>query len=151
MTKRPNLTKEQKDFIAERREAGWSTNRIAIRLGVSPGSVAWHCLQMAVDPPNARPIDKTIKGPLVCSRNGMPVRRFTPEDDEKLLALSVAGKSNTEVARALNRRSNSIRGRLMTLARHEARAEMIAEAAANTPASADSAAALRLARQERHA
>jgi hypothetical protein len=35
MTRRPNLTKEQKEFAAERREAGWSINRIAMRLGVS--------------------------------------------------------------------------------------------------------------------
>jgi hypothetical protein len=78
-----------------------------------------------VSPPNALPIDKAIKGPAVCMRNGKAVRRFTPADDEKILSLSLAGKSDTEISRALDRRPNSIRGRLMTLARHQARAERL--------------------------
>jgi hypothetical protein len=129
MTRRPNLTAEQKEFCAEKREAGWSYLRIARKLGVSQGSVSWHCLQMGADPPNARPIDKTIRTPLIAMRNGKPVRRFTPEDDARLTAMSMAGKGDTQIGRALGRRPNSIRGRLMILARHEARDELRLEAA----------------------
>lgn len=124
MSRRPNLTQEQKDFAFEKREAGWSINRIAMRLGVSPGSIAWHCLAMGADPPNARPIDKAIKGPVSCLRNGKSVRRFTPEEDQQLVAMRLAGKTDTQIGRVVGRRSNSIRGRLMTLARHDARAEI---------------------------
>ena len=123
MSRRPNLAKEQKEFAAEKRESGWSINRIALRLGVSPGAIAWHCLQMGADPPNARPIDKTIKGPRVCMRTGKPVCRFTEIEDRQLIALSLAGKSDVEIGRAIGRKPNSVRGRLMTLARHDARAE----------------------------
>ncbi len=56
-------------------------------------------------------------------RNGHPVRRYSAEDDAKLLAMEAEGKRIAEMARALGRQSNSVRARLMTLARHEARAE----------------------------
>ncbi len=125
MTRRPNLTQQQKDFAAGKREASWSIERIARYLDVSPGAVAWHCLAMGADPPNAKPIDKTIRGPLVYMRNGRPVRRFTAIEDQELLALSLAGKTDHQIAKVMRRRHNSIRGRLMTLARHEARAEKV--------------------------
>jgi len=80
---------------------------------------------MGADPPNAKPIDKTIRGPLVYMRNGRPVRRFTAIEDQELLALSLAGKTDHQIAKVMRRRHNSIRGRLMTLARHEARAEKV--------------------------
>ena len=57
------------------------------------------------------------------TRNGFAVRHFTPEEDDRLLALEAEGKTYTEIGRLMNRKPNSIRGRLMTLARREARAE----------------------------
>jgi hypothetical protein len=128
--RRPNLTMEQKEFAATKREAGWSHARIARQLGVSPGSVAWHCLKVAADPPKAKPIDATMRGPALYDRNGKPVRRFTPEEDQQILTMRLAGKTPTQIGRALKRRHNSIVGRLMTLARHEARLERAQERAA---------------------
>lgn len=129
MSRRPNLTQAQKDFAVEKREAGWSHERIARAIDRSAGAVAWHCLALAADPPNARPIDKTIRGPLVVMRSGKPVRRYTPEDDAQLLELALAGNTHSQIGRVMKRRPNSIKGRLMTLARHEARAEKLSEAA----------------------
>jgi DNA-binding CsgD family transcriptional regulator len=123
MTRRPNLTAAEKEYAAERREHGWSHDRIAKVLCCSPGAVAWHCLAMGADPPNAKPINKTIKGPLRYMRSGKPVRRFTAIDDQELLALSLAGKTHSQIAKVMGRQPKSIRGRLMMLARQEARPE----------------------------
>jgi len=121
--KRPPLSAEEKAFAIEKRELGWSCERIARSLGCSAGSVSWHCLQVGADPPNAKPIDTSIRGPMAVVRNGKLVRRYSPEEDRKLVALSLSGKTHTEIGRELGRRPNSVRGRLMTLARHEARLE----------------------------
>lgn len=60
---------------------------------------------------------------MVVSRGGHIVRRFTPEEDKVLTEMDMAGERVCEMARRLNRKPNSVRGRLMTLARQEARRE----------------------------
>ncbi len=58
------------------------------------------------------------------------VRRFTVEEDAQLLGLEKAQLKVSEMARLLGRPANSIRGRLMTLARRDAREERAQEKAA---------------------
>lgn len=127
--RRENMSEAQKDLAAELREAGWTYDEIALKIGRDAGSVAWHCLAVGADPPNAKPIDKTIKGPPVYRRGRHHVRRFTPEDDAELIRRTNAGENPAQVGRALGRKPNSIRGRLMTLARHDAREEAAREKA----------------------
>ena len=65
----------------------------------------------------------TAPGPAVVHRGDHVVRRFMPDDDARLLALDAEGLGHSAIGRAMGRPANSIRGRLMTLARREARAE----------------------------
>lgn len=123
MSDRRILSDADIEWAAIEREKGRSVGAIAQKLGCSSSAVSWHCLKLAADPPKAKPIDPTIKGPTVFQRNGFPVRRFLPHEDETLLQMAKDGARVSAIARALNRRENSIRGRLMTLARHEARLE----------------------------
>jgi hypothetical protein len=104
------------------RERGLSCRRIGEILGgISPGAIAWHCLRLGADPPKAKPLSAMIRGPMVVTRGNHQVRRFSPEDDAKLLEMAARGAKNAEICRALNRKNNSVAGRLMTLARREER------------------------------
>lgn len=111
------------------RLAGCSLRFIADKLGVTEGSVSHYCLKEGIESPNteSKVLPQTAPGPMVLKRSGHTVRHFTPEEDKKLLAMANAGKSLSEIGRALGRRHNSISGRMMTLARQQERA---AEAAA---------------------
>lgn len=120
-------TTEQLDFIATMRERGRGGEFIARelqeRFGVvcDPSTVIYQCMRMGADIP-ARLRIKAAK-PKRCIRNGHIVRPFRKEDDRRLLEMKAAGRRTTEIARSLRRTSSSITGRLMTLARHEARKE----------------------------
>jgi hypothetical protein len=50
-------------------------------------------------------------------RKGRPVRPFTPEEDALITRLSIEGLSPSEIGRRVDRKPNSITGRLATLAR----------------------------------
>lgn len=68
------------------------------------------------------------------------MRAFTPDEDARLLAMEAEGVKRSVMARRLGRKPNSVRGRLMVLARHEARREAAeALAAANGVRVADGA------------
>lgn len=121
MKRRQNLTRDEIEAIAADRERGMSLPAIAQKYSCSQGSAAWHCLRLGADPPKAKPIDTRIRGPLVVKRGGHQVRRFTPDEDALLLELERRGLGDTAIARELRRKPNSVRGRLMTLARHEER------------------------------
>ena len=56
-------------------------------------------------------------------RSGHEVRRFTVEEDELLLDLKSKGLTNAAIGRRLNRAAHTVLGRLMTLARQDARRE----------------------------
>ena len=114
------LSPEQIEAAVEMRERGVSVGVIARRLGVSYGCVSWHCLKEAAEPPHGTRSWDAPRGPLVAARNGHTVRRFTPAEDAKLLQLEADGLSDAAIGRELSRRPNSIRGRLMTLARRDA-------------------------------
>lgn len=126
MGKRPNLTQAQLDQIAELREQrGLSAARIAAIVGCSQGSVSWALLRIGVDIHTDKPLPPIPAQPTSVQRNGHVVRRFTQADDEVLLKLEAEGLNPGEIGRRMDppRQPNSIRGRLMTLARREARAE----------------------------
>jgi transposase-like protein len=113
------LTAEDKVRMVEMRERGCTVARIARHLGCSQGAVSWNLLKLAAEPPKGTRPWSGVRGPLVVTRGNHVVRRFTPEEDARLLALEAEGLGDTEIGRRLGRKSNSVRGRLMTLARRD--------------------------------
>tara|TARA_R110000737_G_scaffold239142_2_gene251182 strand:+ start:6419 stop:6799 length:381 start_codon:yes stop_codon:yes gene_type:complete len=114
---------EQCNEAAVLREAGMSTAAIAKRLGMSSGAVYWHCLRLGADTPKASRPAAPKAGRMVVERSGHVVRRFSAEEDQKMLDMEGSGVRLSEIARTLGRKRNSVEGRLMTLARKEARSE----------------------------
>lgn len=110
--------------MAEMRERGLSCAQIGILLGCSTELVSWTCLKLGADPPNAKPLRDCIVGPAVMARGDHLVRRFTPDDDALLIGLESEGLNPSQIGRRMGRAPNSVRGRLMTLARREARREL---------------------------
>ncbi len=119
----PKYTQDQFDEMAALRKQGLSHRAIGVRLGMSASAVSWHCLRLGADSPNTKTNLPANGGPMSCTRNGVFVRRFTKEEDRKLLGMEATGASVAQMAKQLGRRWNSTRGRLMTLARHQERAE----------------------------
>ena len=128
------LTDAQIEEAATLREKGWSIGRLAIRYGCSTGALYWHMLRLGADPPKlvASEMQRTRVGPAEVMRNGVPVRSYSPADDMLIMRLDAEGKGYTAIGRALSppRKPNSVRARLMTLARHENRREAAREARA---------------------
>jgi len=121
------LSDPQIDEMAELRERGWTLRQIARHFSakgtpVSEGSIGWQCLRVGADLPPERRRPGAFPACLI-QRGGKPVRPWTPAEDEQLLALEAQGTSLNAIGRAIGRKQNSVRGRLMTLARHQARAE----------------------------
>lgn len=108
---------------AELRERGLSFGQIALRLGMSASAVDWHCLKLGADSPKTATQIIVRRQPMVMRRGSHVVRLFSEDEDRQLIALSLAEATIADMSRALNRRHNSIKGRLMTLARIEARKE----------------------------
>ena len=108
---------------ARLREAGLTLREIGRRLGIHPAVVGWHCLKLGADSPDAALRPELNRTTLTYTRAGRVVRRFTEEEDALLLRLEAERGGISEIARRLDRRHNSVTGRLMTLARHEARRE----------------------------
>ncbi|MBY6242807.1 hypothetical protein [Methylosinus sp. Sm6] len=123
------VTEVDKQTIVELRSQGMSYGKIGAIIGISEKAVGWYCLALAVEPPTPGKSWEGIKGPAVVQRGGHMVRRFTAAEDSALLDLESRGATLAEMARALGRASNSIRGRLMTLARRDERREQHGEAA----------------------
>jgi len=121
------LTEADYARMAELRESGVSVARIAAIVGCSPGWVNWKCLQLGAEPPNARPLADAIVGPPVVRRGDHLVRRFTHEEDAALIAMEREGLSPSAIGRRLGRTPGSVKGRLMTLARREARRDAAVE------------------------
>ncbi len=124
--RRPALTQNELDRIADLTETGrLSAGQIALKIGCSVGSVTWAQLRIGADAHPDRRLDPVPVERQVAMRGGKPVIRFTQSDDVELLKLEGEGLNPTEIGRRLTppRLSNSVRGRLMTLARRAARAE----------------------------
>lgn len=107
--------------IAELRERGWSFERIGRRLNVSANTVSWRCLINGIEKPGSS-APKPYRGPMVIARNGREVRRFTPDEDEMLLALERDKLPYCAIGRRLGRKRNVVVTRLATLARRDERA-----------------------------
>lgn len=127
------LTDADKQEAAELRERGLTYGQMRRRfasrgIAVSQGALSWACLQLGADlPPERRKTAPRRTGPM--KRGNHVVRPFTPEEDAELSRLAVGGLGATEISRRLGtgRAANSITGRLLTLARQQARAEDAAE------------------------
>lgn len=112
------------DELARLREdKGWTYARIAEHFGMSKGWVAWHCLVHGIEKPGARNRSGGTKPGTVEKRGKFLVRRYSEAEDAQLLALESKRLTYNAIARELGRKPNSVRGRLATLARREARAE----------------------------
>jgi hypothetical protein len=123
------LSDTQVDEACAMRERGLSCQQIsnhfaAAGVKVSAGSISWACLTRGADiPPARRGAKQSLRAGETYSRNGHVIRTFTPDEDTLLRVLDMQGFSLAVIARRLGRRHNSIRGRLATLARHDARRE----------------------------
>lgn len=120
------LNQEDLDRIIEMRERGRTYGTIARVIGCSDSTVSYHCMRLAIEPPKPRNLPDFTSRPAVVMRNGYAVRAYSAEDDARILAMDAEGKSDSEMGRALGRRAHSVRQRLRTLARRDARAEACA-------------------------
>ncbi len=125
---RRKYTEAQAELAAELREKGLSIGDISSRVGMTEQSVQYHCLRLGADLPPEKRRDRSVRQRQEYTRNGYTVRRFTPEEDQRLLDLEASGAPVREIARQLGRPRNSTQNRLMTLAQKQARAEEAAHA-----------------------
>lgn len=103
------------------RETGAKHRDIALAVGMKISSVEWYCLKFGAYSP-LQPIRNTSKSqPGIIIRGNHIVRRYSPEDDRKLLELESEGLRLCDIARALGRQANSVKNRLSTLARRDER------------------------------
>lgn len=130
MPSRRRLTDQQLEEMAELRTKNWSYRALGERYGIHPNAVSWQCLRLGADPSKPAKCWQAPRGPIVTKRGNHVVRRFTAEEDAQLLKLEAQGITVCEIARAMGRRWNSIRARLMTLARRDDRRERGAARAA---------------------
>lgn len=111
------------DEAAALREIGLSFEAIARRLDMTRSAVSWHCLRLGADSPNTRCNTRSPRGPMTVTRSGFAVRRFSASEDATISTMDLDGATTAEIAHKLGRPWNSVRGRQMTLARHQARRE----------------------------
>lgn len=123
------LSPAQLDEMCELREKGWGPERIAAHFEergtkVSASAISWQCLSLGADaPPHLRGKQAGQVEPY--ERGGRIVRPFSAEEDRKLREWS-AGPNRLrkcEIAKRLGRKGHSVHGRLLTLARRDARRE----------------------------
>lgn len=107
---------------AELREQGLSYSMIEKLTGMSRGSAYWHCLREGAEAPNNTIRAGAIGAMVLTTKRGHTIRRYTEDEDQKILAMEALGANPTEIAKALGRARSSIIGRMMMLARHEERA-----------------------------
>lgn len=112
------ITAEQAVEIAELREAGWSYRRLGLRYDVTPGAIHYQCLRQGAVSPKSTGPDRRMAGRAIKTAAGIQ-RRFTPEQDARILALRDQGLNVREIAEREQRALTSVRIRLMTLALHD--------------------------------
>lgn len=122
------LTDAQIDEMARLRERGWGCKRIAEHflardgVRVSAGAINWQCMKAGADVPVR--LRGTFHTNLQAYRRGSHmVRPYSAEEDALLLQLDNQALPLSQIARRLGRKTNSVKGRMLTLARHAARAE----------------------------
>lgn len=122
-SRRAPLTQAEIETAVAMREAGRTMGQIALKLGCSVGSVSWALLRLGVDLHADRPLPEVPVEPVIRGRGRHVFRLYTQAEDQQLLALEAEGLNASQIGRRLGRRTNSIVGRLATLARRDARAE----------------------------
>lgn len=118
-TVRRYLNQEQIDQLIAWREQGWGRNRIASKLGVSPGAVHYQCLKHGAVSPKQRAHPVPDEAVTRCGRDGRSQTTFTRADDERLLELEAEGLTYNAIADLMGRPRTSVRVRLMMLALRE--------------------------------
>jgi DNA-binding CsgD family transcriptional regulator len=125
------LTDAQIDEMCALRERGRSARQIARHFAdagvtISASAIDWQCLSHGADAP------RQLQGP--CTQAVAPYRRgasvvqpYTPAEDARLRHLRGLGLRISEISRRMGRKPNSVRARLLTLARRDARAEEAVE------------------------
>jgi hypothetical protein len=113
------LSHDQVQQIAELRERGWSYGRLSAKFGVSAGAIHYQCLKQGAVSPKTRGKMDVSRQPLIHAKDGRTQRRFTPQEDERLQELDMAGHGINRIAEMMGRARTSVRIRLMTLALHE--------------------------------
>jgi hypothetical protein len=112
-------TDDQINRAVELREKGWGYEAIAEEVGMTAASASYHCVRLGAELP--KPTRLRPNGKRVVQRGKHVVRRFTPEEDQKILAMAAAGDRVSDIANAIGRKINSVIGRIRTLARYEER------------------------------
>ena len=113
MSRPYHFTDEQLARMCAWRRSGRSYTFIAQRMGCSAGAVRHRCLMAGAFPEGTRP--RPSRHPMLSSRNGISIRRFTAQDDAILLNMVMRGVGPTEIGRALDRSPGTIRNRLLAL------------------------------------
>lgn len=109
------LSEEQIAFACEKREAGWSTTRIGKSLGVSSGAINYQCLKHGAVSPHQRATPTPETQAIYQGKDGRTFRTFTPDEDDRIMALATDGKSAREIATVMGRARTSIMMRIMLL------------------------------------
>lgn len=104
------MTQDQLDTIIRMRAAGKSCAVIGRKIGMSEGTVRYHCRRNGIPAKPHASAGKAWPAP----RGGR--RPFTAEDDVSLIAMESAGYTASQIARQLGRNPCSIAARLTTLA-----------------------------------
>lgn len=105
------------------REEGIPHTTIGKQLGMSRSTVFYHCLKLGAEPPDAAINQRPPRKPITMKRGNHIVRQFTPEEDQRLLAMDLSGETLGAIAKTLGRKRNSVQSRLQTIARNQDRAE----------------------------
>lgn len=105
------------DLASLREEQGLSYGQLASRFGVSTSAAQYHCLQQGAVSPTSRA--ERSRGPRVVEcADGRVIRRFTAEEDSRILDLRRQGYGPKRIARTVGRPPTSVRMRLASLALH---------------------------------
>lgn len=123
-----SLSEATRDSIIDMAEAGKTRAEIGRALGVSHGSIDYWCFVYGTYCPTRSTPGLPHKGSW--RRGKIVVRTFTEAEDAEIMRLSAQHMGYTAIARELGkrwperpRRGTTIKYRLMTLLRREARAE----------------------------
>ena len=118
------FTSHEISRIADLRYAGHSYAEIAEAVGSNVSTIKWVCLNECLEPEKPGPVKPVPTELIIILRNGYQVRRYTQEEDARLIEMERRGLSLAETGRILHRKPNSVRGRLMILARRDEREEI---------------------------
>lgn len=119
MNKVRRLSDEQIAEIVQLRERGRSYDQLAQQFGVSRGAVLYQCLKAGAAAPRQRRAPIRTEPMSFVARDGRTQRRFTQDEDDRLVALRKDGRTIPEIAREIGRANTSVRIRLLTIALHE--------------------------------